>query len=38
MDRTAASPAMVTFTDDVLLLLPGPYEVCAQDARAASLR
>jgi 4-amino-4-deoxy-L-arabinose transferase-like glycosyltransferase len=38
MDRTAASPAMITFTDDVLLLLPGPYEVCAQDGRAASRR
>ena len=28
------SPPMVALTDDVLLLLPGPYAVCSADAGA----
>jgi hypothetical protein len=35
---TGAAPAMVTFTDDVLLLLPGPYAVCGPNGRVASRR
>jgi 4-amino-4-deoxy-L-arabinose transferase-like glycosyltransferase len=30
------APPMVTFTDDVLLLLPGPFGVCAADPLASS--